>query len=206
MIKLLIGLMICASAVADASAPKGGPNSEFLPGSFVAKFEQVYKSSLKGKKKSSAGVIEYKYPGNIRLEVKKPSDITFISNPKRTWYYRAPFIEGEPGELRVKRSKNMIVAKFFDSLKHGLKSNKLYKVKGNVLSFTKKTAKETGVKEATLHFQKSKEPVFGNISEIDLVFNDNKKVKLVFKKMHLDVKLHSNRFTFLVPKNTNVVQ
>ena len=71
----------------------------FLPNSFRAQFTQSYTSSLKNKIKTSKGVIEYQYPGNIYFSTEGTQKIIYVSNRTQNWYYVAPFLDGEPGEL-----------------------------------------------------------------------------------------------------------
>ena len=77
------------------------------------------------------GTIDYKYPGQIRFETNTPSTVIFTSNGVRAWYYRAPFIEGEEGEVTESTAKDgdTIFIKFFDSLKNGLITNDYYEIK-----------------------------------------------------------------------------
>ena len=93
-----------------------GPLTEkdFIPNTFKAYFKQSYKSSLSGKEKITKGYIEYFYPGRVRFEVTSPDKTIFVSNPQTTWYYNAPFIDGEPGEVLIKKTGKMVISKFFD--------------------------------------------------------------------------------------------
>ncbi|MCO4792883.1 MAG: outer membrane lipoprotein carrier protein LolA [Bacteriovoracaceae bacterium] len=182
---------------------------DFLPGSFKADFSQEYKTSLKGKIKKSTGQIEYKYPSQIRFEVLAPDKVVFISNKKKSWYYQAPFIEGEPGELNIRKTGKNGLSRFFDILKKGLKTNKFYTVKNksekSELKFVKTVAKELDIKEAQLVF-KSKKREFNNIKNVELVYLDGHKIKLSFKGVKTGVPLKKERFVFKTPKNTRVNQ
>ena len=133
--------------------------ADFLPQSFSSKFEQEYVSTLKGKTKKGNGTVEYKYPGQIRFQTNTPSTVIFVSNGVKSWYYRAPFIEEEEGEVTESSAKegSSIYIKFFDSLKNGLVSNSLYDVKKGeptTLIFKPKAAKELGIKESMFYFKK----------------------------------------------------
>ena len=79
--------------------------AEFLPQGFSARFEQEYVSILKGNTKKGQGFVDYKYPSNIRFETSTPSQIIFVSNGVKSWYYRAPFIEGEEGEVTESKAQ-----------------------------------------------------------------------------------------------------
>lgn len=180
----------------------------FLPQTFSANFEQVQVSALSGKEKKSQGHIEYKFPGHIRFEVQKPDVIIFVSNPQKTWYYTAPFIAGEAGEMTVKPTGKLALSKFFDALKQGLKTNALYSVKdkeGNTeLYFSPKSQDELGIVKATLIFNQKKD--FASLSMIELLKNDKTKVKLIFSGMKLNVELSKERFNFQAPPNTRSSQ
>lgn len=180
-------------------------NSSFLPESFKAEFNQVHKSSISGKEKKSKGSLDYKYPGHIRFETTHPDNIVFVSNPDKTWYYTAPFMEGEPGELTVSKSnKNSLVA-FFDLLKRGLTSNKMYKVfkneKGHLLKFSDKNKKDLGLISAQLMF-KGKGADFKNLNEVILEKTDKTQVRLLLDKVQSGWSFKNSHFIFKAPKNT----
>ena len=78
--------------------------NNFIPDTFKANFKQSYKSSLSGKEKVTEGHIEYFYPGRVRFEITSPDKTIFVSNPTTTWYYNAPFVDGEPGEVLIKKT------------------------------------------------------------------------------------------------------
>ena len=183
--------------------------AEFLPTSFSAKFEQEYVSILKGNMKKGQGLIEYKYPGNIRFETTTPSQVIFVSNGIKAWYYRAPFIEGEEGEVSETSAKesNSVYIKFFDSLKNGLSSNSQYDVKNagdgmHVVTFKPKIAKEFGIKEAILSFNSDKDKNFSELKKIELLFPDGKKSSLNFVDLKTNLNLDSSRFNFVAPPKT----
>lgn len=183
--------------------------AEFLPQSFSAKFEQEYVSILKGKTKKGEGSIEYKYPSNIRFETSSPSKVIFVSNGTRAWYYRAPFIEGEEGEVSETSAKegNSVYIKFFDSLKNGLTANPLYDVKNagdgiHVVTFKEKVAKDFGIKEAFLTFNSSKDKDFSSLKKIELIFPDGKKSALTLVNLNAKPDFASNHFNFVAPPKT----
>jgi outer membrane lipoprotein-sorting protein len=184
--------------------------SEFLPKSFSAKFEQEYVSTLKGKVKKGNGTIDYLYPSNIRFKTTLPSEILFVSNGTKSWYYRAPFIEGEEGELTETSAKDGsgIFTKFFDSLKNGLVNNSLYTVSNTELDckvlFTEKANKEVGIKEAVLKFQT---PVkdFQNLQSIELIFPDSKHSTIKLKDIKLNPSFDAKNFQFIAPPKTKKV-
>jgi len=181
--------------------------AEFLPQTFSSKFEQVYTSTLKGKEKKGQGSIEYKYPSQIRFETTTPSTVIFVSNGTKSWYYRAPFIEGEQGEVTESSTKegSTIYIKFFDSLKNGLTSNEYYTVKKGdpvTLQFNKSAVKELGIKESVLNFKTPGNQKFEELSSIELTFSDGKKSKLNFLDLKTNPALAADRFNFVAPANT----
>lgn len=181
--------------------------ADFLPKSFSSKFEQEYISTLKGKTKKGNGIIEYKYPGQIRFETSTPSTVIFVSNGVKAWYYRAPFIEGEQGEVTESKASEgaTIYIKFFDSLKNGLISNDYYDVKKGepvTLIFKPKAAKELGIKESMLYFKKKEGQKFEELDAINLVFADGKNSKLKFVDLKVNPAMGADRFNFIPPANT----
>ena len=181
----------------------------FLPSTFKANFNQSYKSSLTGKEKSTKGGIEYKFPGHLRFEIYGPNKTLFITNPKKTWYYNAPFIEGESGEVTIKKTGKMVLSKFFDALKEGLSSNKHYKVEkvgeDYHLHFSKKILGQIGITKSILRFKGKKVyPKFSDIQLIWLFYQNKRKVKMTFSNLRESMNLDHKRFIFKIPKNTKV--
>ncbi len=190
----------------SAAAPKG--KASFLPNNFKTEFIKEYKSVLKGKIKKSQGVLKYAYPSKIRLEMSDPDKIIFVTNEKMSWFYRGPFIENQPGTLSVSKSQKNGLNKFFDGLKNGLKTNKLYQAKSEKLTttliFEKKYSKDLGLKMATFVFSSGKK-AFSALKNISLVYNDNKKVKLSFKNIKINIAMDEKKiFTFKIPENTRI--
>ena len=183
--------------------------AEFLPQSFSAKFEQEYISILKGNMKKGQGLIDYKYPSNIRFETSTPSQVLFVSNGVKSWYYRAPFIEGEEGEVTESKASeaNSVYIKFFDSLKNGLNANALYDVKNagdgmHVISFKARATKEFGIKEAVLTFNPAKDKEFSALKKIDILFPDGKKSTLRFVDLKINPGFDGQKFNFVAPPKT----
>ena len=121
----------------------------FVPKSFVATFEQKYQSRLSKKWKKSRGVLSYLFPGMIKLEVNYPERELIISNPKKTWIYTPPFIDGEKGQIIIKETKTFSPAKFFDFMREGLTSTRNYKVQllkqSAVITFVRSLQKDLGI-------------------------------------------------------------
>jgi len=207
---ILIFVAVLVASHALAANAKKKPAKSFLPRTFRAKFQQKHISTLTGKEKVSSGVIEYQYPGNIRFEVKKPNHIIFVSNPKKTWYYTGASIEGEAGELTIKPTGKMVLSRFFDTLKQGLKSNKLYgvkKVNGKErLTFTPAAMKKMGIKEATLTFGKKGQRLFKDLKQVDLLYKNKKKVTMILTEIKSNLRTRYKEFFFRPPPNTKIIK
>jgi len=206
-LKTLSFLLILISTTISSSL-----RAEFLPQSFSAKFQQEYISILKGKTKKGEGLIDYKYPGSIRFETSSPSPVVYVSNGNRAWYYRAPFIEGEEGEVSETSAKEgtSVYIKFFDSLKNGLTANSLYDVKNagdgiHVVIFKSATAKEFGIKEAILMFNSKKDKNFSELQKVELLFPDGKKSSLTFVNLKINPGFDSTHFNFVAPPKTKKI-
>lgn len=182
--------------------------SSFLPENFSAKFEQVYTSSLTKKEKKSYGVLDYKFPGNIRFEVEKPNNVLFVSNNKTNWIYRPPFVEGEPGELTIKKSEEIGLSGLLDTLNQGLMDNPQFKIdkKENRVKmiFTPSTSEKIGLKEGLLIFKQGSSLVFGSIEEIEITYPDQKKVSFKLSQINPNAIFKMDHFNFVPPKNTNI--
>lgn len=182
--------------------------SAFLPTSFRADFSQEEKSLVSGRVKKSEGSIEYRRPGRIRFEIDKPNKIVFVGNPEKTWYYTAPAIAGEPGQVTVSRGAQHPILKFFDVLGAGLENNKSYTVakKDGVatLTFQAQAQKDFNLKSAIL--KTGKDYNFSNLNEIAVTLNDGKTIRLELKKNQANVALPESRFRFEVPANTRTHQ
>lgn len=184
--------------------------ADFLPQAFYSKFEQTYISTLKGKEKKGQGSIEYKFPGSIRFETNSPSTVIFVSNGVKAWYYRAPFIEGEQGEVTESSAKDgsTIYIKFFDSLKKGLVSNDYYDVKKGQpvkLTFKPHAQKELGITDSEISFKVKGSEKFEDIESIALIFSDGKKSTLKLIDLKASQNFPSDRFNFTAPPNTKKV-
>ena len=200
--------LIVLSILIIIAGPDAKARSSFLPNSFKADFFQVIKSSISNKEKKMKGKIDYKYPGHIWFEATYPDKIVFVSNPEKSWYYIAPWDEEEPGELTISNTNKNSLVRFFDLLRKGLKSNKMYTVKkvkeGRLISFNKKNQKEMGISSARISF-KGKEH-FKNISKVILVRTDKSQVRLELNAIQPGLSFKKTHFIFKAPKNTRISQ
>jgi len=181
----------------------------FIPAKFRANFRQIYKSSVTGKVKKRSGSISYKYPGYIRLEMKAPPVKTiFVSNSRTSWYYTAPFIEGEKGDVIVSNSGDKEFVKIFDILNSGLKNNPKYKVIINKdlaeFKFSKKSARMLGVSKTIIKFHSPENKTFKNINWIKFYYTNKKPVQMIFSQLSINPSFGDNTFQFTPPKNTNI--
>ncbi|PIK14094.1 outer membrane lipoprotein carrier protein LolA [Halobacteriovorax sp. JY17] len=180
----------------------------FIPDRFSASFEQVYKSALTGKEKRSKGMMDYSYPGSIRLETSSPESLTYVSNERKTWYYTPAFIESEPGQVTIQEATKNELTKFLDILRKGLLTNKLYKVTKNkesnyFLTFTKDISKDLGIVSAKLVFKDGK-PLFKNLKTVEMVLDSKKVKRLELSKIIEGPKFSKDHFVFEIPKNTKI--
>lgn len=180
--------------------------SEFLPGSFRAKFTQQFKRSLHGKTKENNGVLDYRSPGNFRFELKGKTNMVVVSNPLKTWHYKPPFIKGERGELKVSATKKNTFVSFFEMISSGLKSNKDYTVEdvegGVKLVFAKDRVQEIGIKEGILYFKEKKKKLFENLDSFSLTYKNGKSAKFIFSKIEINKVFTTKHFEFHAPPGT----
>lgn len=180
---------------------------------FSADFEQLHKSIISGKMKSSLGKIEYRALGFIRLEFTSPDKITYVSNGKTSWYYTAPFVNGQKGEVKISNEADKGPSKIFDMIKAGLTTNKDYKVEvlnspmnGFMIEPSVENQKNLGIKNARLAFANNLVPKFGELLEMEIFYTNQKNVLLKFKNIKLDISLPDATFNFEIPANTQIVQ
>ncbi len=180
-------------------------SAEFIPKSFKADFLHIQKSTLSGHEKIDPGVVEYKYPSNIKFEFLGKNKIIFVSNPQMSWYYTAPIIEGESGSLSQEKTSKSGPVKFFDILKSGLVTNKNYTVKNEngiySIVLNKELSKEMGITKAVFTFESGKSD-FANIKSIELNYENKNPVTLKFTSIKQDVLFSESNFSFEAPANT----
>ncbi len=206
--KLILTVSIYFSFLVGGGHDLSARTTSFLPKSFNADFSQVIKSSVTGVEKKMKGRIDYRYPGHLWFEATHPDKIIFVSNPKKSWYYIAPWDDEEPGELTISVTNKNSLVKFFDLLKKGMKSNKHYSVskkdKGMDLVLSKENQKGIGILSAYLEF--NGENSFKNISNVVLTKSDKSKVRLLLNKIVINPGFKKGHFVFKAPKNTRVSQ
>ena len=186
----------------------------FLPTTFSAQYEESYKSAAAGVEKKSTGTIDYKYPRHIRLEVKGPDQSVFVANPKNSWYYTPPFIEGEEGQVVLQHSDDLVMTKFLDTLKHGAKSNKAYRVLFNqdrlTLRFSEVLKKDLQMDGAVLRTksggQASKAKSLSDFAQLDLLHSNGRHVTMKFLEFKTDVTFVADHFVFQVPAKTRITE
>lgn len=200
MIALLLTLFV---ATVEAS---------FLPESFSADYEESFLSSVNGKEKKSFGRIDYKFPRHIRFEVVSPDPTTFVANPKTSWYYRPPFIEGEEGQVTIQKSDDMVLTKFLDALKNGAKTNAAYtvKTKANELTlvFSAPLQKDLQMSQAILVAagDATKAASLGDFKELVLHYKSGKKVRMKFLSFRPGIGFPADHFNFRIPPKTKVIE
>lgn len=186
-------------------------SQSIIPNEFSASFEETLISSVTGKEIKSNGTISYKYPSHLRLEVQEPEPSTVIVNPKRTWIYQPPFIEGEKGQVTVEKKSSWPLLQTFDSLTKSLEGSKEFshKFSGNklVISFSKESSSKLGIKEVTFIAQGEAKNVksFSAFDSMTLMKADGKEQKYKFSNIKVGPTKVS-QYSFDIPKNTKVIE
>jgi len=175
-----------------------------MPSSFTAEFEEVRLTSLRKKIKKSYGDIYYKYPGQIRFEVKRPHRLVFVRNMKKTWIYRASLHPEEPGQLtetsnsKKRGGQRMRIVAFLDLLKGDLAKSKQFKMKKSkgvrILHFNKSSQKELGLTKATLEFKEKFN--FKNLNSLEILKSDGKKIHFNFFNIQVNKKFIDSTFIY----------
>ena len=205
--KILFFLIIGAFAASSFA-------DDFLPGTFSTGYEESFKSATNGKMKKSFGKIDYKYPRHIRFEVvSEDNPSTFVANPRTSWLYTPPFVEGEEGQVVVQRSEDLVITKFLDSLKNGAKSNKAYSVAfdKNKLTMTfsaalKKDLQMNKVILTTKGGNAIDAKALGLFKELELFYSNGRQVKMVFLDFKAGASFAADHFEFKIPPKTKVSQ
>lgn len=183
----------------------------FLPTSFTAQYENTWQSAT-GSTKIEAGSVDYKFPGNVRLEVKSVPQATFVTNKTTSWYYQPAFNKEEEAQVTIQKGSAHPVIKFLDSLKDGVQGSKYFSSKeaGNdlVLTFNESGKKEFSLMEVTLKGSKAFKDVTSlkDIQSIELKDTNGKLKKLRFLEMKEGVNFPGDHFKFVVPPKTKVIK
>lgn len=185
-------------------------SKSFVPGTFSANFEEsIFKASV-GKDAKSFGRMDYKFPGNIRYEVLKPSPMLLVVNTTKSWLYSPPFIQGEEGQVTIQKSSNLPITKFLDALKAGLEGNKVFTTKYEgtnlILTFKPEFQKETSIKLVTLQATKDAKSIEGlkEFEKIVIQKMDGQTSNIKLTEMKEDVSFDATHFVFSVPEKTKV--
>ena len=173
--------------------------TEFIPKSFRVTYRQIIVKKISGKTRQVRGVLDYRYPGKVRFEQSRPEKIIWVSNQRKAWFYQAPFVAGESGQLKITSAQENPLAKFFDLLS----SKRNYRVvekSGSSKEFI--FSKKEPVSKAVLEFKGAKH--FANLKSIQVVQSNGRKVKLLVDKIALNTKYPAKYFSFHPPKNTRI--
>lgn len=184
--------------------------SSFMPSTFQVDFEQIQKSSISKKDRVSQGHMKFHQPNKLYFKITSPDEVIFTTDGKLTYYYTAPFIEGEAGELTIQDTGKNSLTKFFSALNLGLESNKAYQVSSLNnnqvrLVFEKELKTELSMESAVLEFNSS-ERQFDKIKKITLKQTDGVELSLIFKKIEMNSKVDPAIFEFIPPANTNIIR
>jgi outer membrane lipoprotein-sorting protein len=181
----------------------------FIPQTVTVEFEESYTSSISKKVKKSFGKLDYKFPGHLRFEKISPDKLSFVCNPKTSWYYTPAVVKGESGQVIIQSSSGFVVSKFLDSLRSGMKTNKDYEVvkqeKSVVLTF--KNKKDIELKEAVLHSMRKIDETksIADLAMIDLLYLDNRKISLRLLSIKENTVFSEGYFNFVIPEKTKIV-
>lgn len=184
---------------------------EFVPNSFKATIEQSYTSEVTGKVKKNQGLIEYWYPGRVRLEIEGKSPSIFVSNVNKAWYYIPPFNKEEGGEVQLLDAKNNFLAQLFDILRKGITTNSYFTAEKendqDLLIFKDAYKKKWGVLKVALSFKSAAEKgKFSALSKIQIYHDNGKVVDLSILDLTSDVAFMAKRFEFSIPQNAKVTE
>ncbi len=123
-----------------------------------------------------------------------------------SWYYTAPFIETEKGQVTLKASNKLLLTQFFDLLSKGLTNNAFYTVRKEKefyeLNFKEKITKEMNIKRAYLYYEGSTLTNLTQVKKVKLFYPDDRVVDLIFSKLQTNLVISEDRFVFEVPPNT----
>lgn len=185
--------------------------ANFIPKTFSAKYEETQKSVL-GKEKKILGDVDYKYPGNFRLQVQTEPKITFVTNKTHAWYYTPATNPAEQGQVTVSKSSSHPVAKFLDSVQNGIEGSKIFTTvwEGQDLHlvFTADAQKEYSLKEVVLHAKDSSKSMTSllNFDNITLKNVSGTQTTLRFVELKEGVNFKPDHFIFEAPPKTKVIK
>ncbi len=181
-----------------------------IPQSFSARYENSWQSAIGGTKKQE-GTLDYKYPSNVRLDVKSEPKTTLVTNKNTTWYYQPAFNPKEESQVSIQKSSSHPVIKFLDSMKDGLENSKFFtsKITGNdmTLTFNEAGKKEFSFQEVILHANKAfKDITLKDIDSIEMKDANGKLQKLRFLELKEGVSFPASHFVFEIPPKTKQIK
>ena len=183
----------------------------FLPASFSAQYVNSWQSAT-GSTRTENGTIDYKFPGNVKLEVKSNPQATFVTNKTTSWYYQPAFSKEEQGQVQISKSSAHSVIKFLDSLKNGVEKSQYFTSKENgndlVLTFNSAGQKEFSLSEVVVHGLKTFKDVASlkDIESIDMKDTNGLTKKLRFQELKEGISFPATHFTFEVPAKTKIIK
>lgn len=186
-------------------------SQSIIPSEFSANFEETLKSVVTGKEIKTTGKITYRYPSHLRLEVLEPEPSTVVVNPKQTWIYQPPFIEGEKGQVTIEKKSYWPLLQTFDSLTKSLAGSKdfTHKFEGKklLIIFNKDAQTRLGLKEVafTAKDEAKSAKNFSEFESMSLTKNDNKTQLYKFSEIKIKA-IDITVFSFDIPKNTKVIE
>lgn len=196
-------LILIALILPTLSFAKG-----FVSTSFTAQYEESQKSIVSGKVRKILGTIDYKFPGNIRLQITSDPQITFVANKEHAWYYTPASVKGEQGQVSISKGGEHPVTKFLDSVQNGIEGSKIFTTKWEgqdlKLTFTPEAQKEYSLKEVVLHAKDTSKSL-SSIQNFDLITLNNVSsatTSIRFIEIKEGVNFPAKHFVFIVPPKT----
>jgi len=207
----LLGVALISSAAFGAPSAGLPPilkevEAKYTAGkTLTAKFEQTnWVASLK-RKQVSSGLIFVQRPDKFRWETASPDKNILVGDGKTYWFYTPPFDETEHGQLIIRKS-SQIQSKLANALLSGsLSSMKDVKVMQDtptqfVLTPKKGTAGDVVQTSIEIDLEKKL------IKKVYLEHKDGNHTEITLSEIELGKKLDEGLFTFVTPKNTDIVK
>lgn len=182
-----------------------------IPKSFKMELTQIHKSLLKKKNKKTNVFLDYQYPSRFILN--SENETMYTNNGKKSWFYKAPFIEGEEGEVVIQKNSQLGLLRFFDSLQRGFEKSKYfsYKLTDKKLSFifNKKGIEVLNLKQMDFYIKKPKKISMlkiDDVLEMVMVKSNGQKTRLLIKSVKKDIPFKYSHFNFKIPPHTKIIK
>lgn len=173
---------------------------------FTSSFSQTQTHKVLGTKKESLGRIFIKRPDKFLWQTESPDPSLMVSNGTKTWFYTAPFREGEKGQVLIKKSADVHSQLIIDLLSGTGNLKKSFNIKQlNPTLFELKPQKNTragDVVRIELEIEKSTNLVY----KVTLFSSTGNQTALTLKDTTLGPNLSDKMFEYTPPPNTEVIE